>query len=87
MRGHGFVASGATLLHALRTSVWMPKNARVYMEAMRLGPVKALSKREIEIRTEEMNPETPATLRAWEYWACRCGCGHLLADAGTESRP
>jgi ribulose-5-phosphate 4-epimerase/fuculose-1-phosphate aldolase len=87
MRGHGFVAGGATLLHVLRTAVAMPKNARVYMEAMRLGPVKALSPREIEIRVAEMNEETPATLRAWEYWACRCGCGHLIAGSGEDSRP
>jgi ribulose-5-phosphate 4-epimerase/fuculose-1-phosphate aldolase len=78
MRGHGFAATGKTILHAVRTSVWLPKNAKVYMEAMRLGPVRKLSKREIEIRTKEMEPETPATLRAWEYWAKRCGCGNLL---------
>ena len=65
----------------------MPKNARVYMEAMRLGPVKALSRREIEIRTAERNKETPATLRAWEYWARRCGCGHLIEGGGEDARP
>ncbi len=87
MSGYGLAASGLTLLHVLRTAVAMPKNARVYMEAMRLGPVKALSPREIEIRAAEMNEETPATLRAWEYWACRCGCGHLIAGGGDEARP
>jgi HCOMODA/2-hydroxy-3-carboxy-muconic semialdehyde decarboxylase len=87
MRGHGFAAAGPSLLHALRIAVAMPKNARVYMEAMRLGPVKRLSQREIEIRTAEHNVESPASLRAWEYWACRCGCGHLIAGGGEESRP
>ena len=87
MRGHGFAAAGPTLLHALRISVAMPKNARVYMEAMRLGSVKVLSRREIEIRTAERNEETPATLRAWEYWACRCGCGHLIEGGGENARP
>jgi HCOMODA/2-hydroxy-3-carboxy-muconic semialdehyde decarboxylase len=78
MRGHGFVATGRALLNVVRTSVAMPKNATVYMEALRLGRVKTLSKDEIDIRTRLMDEESPATLRAWEYWAHRCGCGHLL---------
>ena len=83
MRGHGFAAGGQSLLQTLRMSVALPKNARVYLEAMRLGPVKTLSAGEIENRLTVMGThETPATLRAWEYWACRCGCGHLLPDGG-----
>ena len=79
MRGHGFAAGGQSLLQTLRMSVALPKNARVYLEAMRLGPVKALTAGEIKNRLTVMGTaETPATLRAWEYWACRCGCGHLL---------
>ncbi len=78
MRGHGFVATGNAILNVVRTSVAMPKNAAVYLEAMRLGRVKKLSRAEIEIRTKVMDPETPATYRAWEYWARRCGCGDLL---------
>ncbi len=85
MRGHGFVAGGHTLLQTLRMSVALPKNARVYLEAMRLGPVKALTAGEIRTRLKTIGPEeTPATLRAWEYWACRCGCGHLLPDGGPK---
>jgi HCOMODA/2-hydroxy-3-carboxy-muconic semialdehyde decarboxylase len=87
MRGHGFVAAGAALLQVLRTAVAMPKNARIYMEAMRLRPVKALSAREIEIRPAEMREETPAMLRAWEYWATRCGCGDLIAGGDEQARP
>ena len=80
MRGHGFAAGGQTLLQTLRMSVALPKNARVFLEAMKLeGPVKGLSAGEIKSRESVMGvAETPATLRAWEYWACRCGCGHLL---------
>jgi len=87
MRGHGFAAAGATLLQVLRIAVALPKNAKVYMEAMRLGPVKPLSPGEIAIRTREMAVETPATLRGWEYWARRCGCGHMLADNFDKSKP
>ena len=79
MRGHGFVATGRGLLHVVRTSVAMPKNANVYLEAMRMGRVKTLSKEEIELRTRLLDAESPATLRAWEYWAHRCGCAELLA--------
>ncbi|MGZ5836592.1 MAG: class II aldolase/adducin family protein [Xanthobacteraceae bacterium] len=85
MRGHGFVAGGQTLLQTLRMSVALPKNARVFLEAMRLGPVKPLSAGEIKSRQGVMGvAETPATLRAWEYWACRCGCGHLLPGGGPQ---
>jgi hypothetical protein len=66
-------------------SVALPKNARVYLEAMRLGPVKPLSAGEVAQRLTVMGTaETPATLRAWEYWACRCGCGHLLPGGGPQ---
>lgn len=83
MRGHGFAAGGQSLLQTLRMSVALPKNAKVYVEALRLGPVKALSPGEITNSLAVMGTaETPATLRAWEYWACRCGCGHLLPDGG-----
>jgi ribulose-5-phosphate 4-epimerase/fuculose-1-phosphate aldolase len=83
MRGHGFAAGGQTLLQVLRMSVALPKNARVYLEAMRLGPVKGLTQGEIVGRQDVMGvKETPATLRAWEYWACRCGCAHLLPGGG-----
>jgi HCOMODA/2-hydroxy-3-carboxy-muconic semialdehyde decarboxylase len=86
MRGHGFAAGGQTLLQTLRMSVALPKNARVYLEAMRLGPVKGLSAGEIKSRQSVMGvAETPATLRAWEYWACRCGCGRLLAGGGAKA--
>jgi ribulose-5-phosphate 4-epimerase/fuculose-1-phosphate aldolase len=85
MRGHGFAAGGQSLLQVLRMSVALPKNARVYLEALRLGPVKALTPGEMKSRLEVMGTaETPATLRAWEYWACRCGCGHLLPGGGPQ---
>lgn len=85
MRGHGFAAGGQSLLQTLRMSVALPKNARVYTEAMRLGPVKPLSAGEVAQRLTVMGThETPATLRAWEYWACRCGCGHLLPGGGPQ---
>jgi hypothetical protein len=46
---------------------------------MRLGEVKGLSAGEIEVRST-IKPDVFYNLRAWEYWAVRAGCGHLLAD-------
>ena len=81
MRGHGFAASGLTLIDVVRTSVYLPKNARVLMNALRLGGGKYLSSEEIEKRLE-MDSGASEALRAWQYWAIRAGCADLL-----EGRP
>jgi HCOMODA/2-hydroxy-3-carboxy-muconic semialdehyde decarboxylase len=77
MRGHGFAASGMTLLDVVRTSIYLPKNARVLMNALRLGGAKYLSAEEIEKRLE-MDTGASEALRAWQYWAVRAGVGDLL---------
>ena len=78
MRGHGFVAAGRSLPEAIRIGVYMPVNARVLLDALRLGEVNALSRGEIEAHAS-MKPDDPAMWRAWEYWAVRAGCGDLLS--------
>ena len=77
MRGHGFAASGLTLIDVVRTSVYLPKNARVLMNALLLGGAKYLSPEEIEKRLE-MDTGASEALRAWQYWAIRAGCADLL---------
>jgi HCOMODA/2-hydroxy-3-carboxy-muconic semialdehyde decarboxylase len=77
MRGHGFTAAGRSLAEVIRMSVYMPLNARVLSEALRLGEVKALSRGEIEAHAS-MRPDEPSMYRAWEYWAVRAGCRDLL---------
>ena len=78
MRGHGFAAAGRTLGEVLKVSIYLPQNARVMMDAMRLGgTVKPLSAREIEIR-DEAGPGGRELGRAIEYWAAKAGCSHLL---------
>ena len=77
MCGHGFAAAGGSLIEAVRISVYLPKNAKVYMEALRLGEVRLLSPGEIEHKIIK-NPEAPENWRAWEYWATRAGCGDML---------
>jgi ribulose-5-phosphate 4-epimerase/fuculose-1-phosphate aldolase len=44
MRGHGFAAAAPSLIEVVRMSVYVPRNARALMAAMRLGgEVKGLS--------------------------------------------
>ena len=79
MRGHGFAAAARSLIDVVRMSVYLPRNARVLMRAKQLGgEIKYLSAGEIEARNRGYRPYSPETWRAWEYWANRAGCGHLL---------
>jgi ribulose-5-phosphate 4-epimerase/fuculose-1-phosphate aldolase len=79
MRGHGFVAAARTLIDVVRMAVFLPRNARALTTAALLGgDIKPLSRGEIEARNaDEYGPSSPITRRAWEYWATRCGCGHM----------
>src|SRR5215469_5076338 len=79
MRGHGFAAASRSLIEVVRMSVYLPRNARVLMRAKQLGgETKYLSAGEIEARNRGYRPYSSETWRAWEYWANRAGCGHLL---------
>lgn len=88
MRGHGFAAVGRSIAEVVRIAVYMPRNARVLMEAMRLGQVKDLSRGEIEAHSA-LPPDSPAMWRAWEYWARRAGCGDAMTDPkkAREAKP
>jgi HCOMODA/2-hydroxy-3-carboxy-muconic semialdehyde decarboxylase len=78
MRGHGFAAAGRSLGEVMKTSVYLPKNARVLTEALALGgEVKYLSPGEITAR-DTFGPGGTDFARAWEYWAVRAGCAGLL---------
>jgi ribulose-5-phosphate 4-epimerase/fuculose-1-phosphate aldolase len=81
MRGHGFAAASRSLIEVVRLSVYLPRNARVLMRAMQLGggEIKYLSAGEIEARNRGYRPYSPETWRAWEYWANKAGCGHMLS--------
>lgn len=71
MRGHGFAAVGPTLFETVRLSVYLPKNARVLMAALKLGDVKTLSAGEVVRR--RFDPAGSETRRVWEYWSRRSG--------------
>lgn len=78
MRSHGFISTGRTLNDLVRLSVYIPRNARVLMAAMRMGgDIKGLHPGEVEARLA-IDPESPAMRRGWELWAREAGCAHLL---------
>jgi ribulose-5-phosphate 4-epimerase/fuculose-1-phosphate aldolase len=80
MRGHGFAAAARSLIEVVRLSVYLPRNARVQLAAMRIGKFKALSAGEIAARAAGYQPHSLETWRAWQYWAKRAGCGHLVGE-------
>ena len=87
MRGHGFVAVAHSLIEVVRLSVYVPRNARVLTTALMLGgEIKSLSPGEIAGRNDAAyGPYSTATWRAWEYWANRCGCGHMVTRPDTDA--
>jgi ribulose-5-phosphate 4-epimerase/fuculose-1-phosphate aldolase len=80
MRGHGFSAAAEGLLKLVRMAVYLPRNARILLAAMRMGEFKALSEGEIRTRNR-FRPGAPEMQRGWEFWARRAGCGEMLADS------
>jgi ribulose-5-phosphate 4-epimerase/fuculose-1-phosphate aldolase len=80
MRGHGFSAAADGLLKLVRLSVYLPRNARILLAAMRMGEFKALSEGEIRTRNN-FRAGSPEMQRGWEYWARRAGCGDMLAGS------
>jgi HCOMODA/2-hydroxy-3-carboxy-muconic semialdehyde decarboxylase len=89
MRSHGFASAGRTLIELVRMSVFLPRNARTLMRAKQLGgSIKYLSQGETDARTRGYSPYSTETWRAWEYWANKTGCGHMLTrpdDEGTRA--
>jgi HCOMODA/2-hydroxy-3-carboxy-muconic semialdehyde decarboxylase len=69
MRGHGFTCVGETLRDAVGIAVYVPKNARVLMNASRFGEVKSLSPG--EVHAIAFGPHKHDFGRAWEYWSRR----------------
>lgn len=83
MRGHGYAACGQHVVTTVSMVVNLPKNARVLLEAMRLGEVRGLSDGELAAAGDQ-DPYAPATRRGWRYWAKKCGVEHLLDDSERE---
>jgi ribulose-5-phosphate 4-epimerase/fuculose-1-phosphate aldolase len=79
MRGHGFSAVHPHLVGLITMSVYLPANARVLLESLRLGHVRYMSDEEAAARFDN-DPMAPAARRGWRYWAKKAGVGDLLAD-------
>jgi ribulose-5-phosphate 4-epimerase/fuculose-1-phosphate aldolase len=79
MRGHGFASAARSLIEVVRMSVYLPRNARALMRAKQLGgEIKYLSQGEIDARNRGYSPYSTETWRAWEFWATKAGCNHML---------
>jgi ribulose-5-phosphate 4-epimerase/fuculose-1-phosphate aldolase len=76
-RGVGFVATGRTLNDAVKTSVYIPKNARTLAQSLQFGEVTPISQGEVNQRLA-IDPESNAMRRGWEYWAREAGCERWL---------
>lgn len=72
MRGHGFTVAAESLELAVRTAIYLKANARIQLEALRLGNVKYLSDDEIAAVNAKMGSPA-ATRRVWENWKNRLG--------------
>jgi ribulose-5-phosphate 4-epimerase/fuculose-1-phosphate aldolase len=76
MRGHGCVVAAQSIKLAVMTAVYTQVNARLQMDALRLGEPKYLTQSEIDTMTRRQ--QTPlASERAWEYWRQRAGASNL----------
>ena len=79
MRGHGFASAGRSLIEVVRMSVYLPRNARALLHAKQLGgEIKYLRQGEIDARNRGYSPYSTETWRAWEFWATKAGCAHML---------
>src|SRR6476660_8339255 len=80
MRGHGFASAGRSLIEVVRMSVYLPRNARALLRAKQLGgEIKYLAQGEIDARNRGYSPYSAETWRAWQYWANKAGCSHMLS--------
>jgi HCOMODA/2-hydroxy-3-carboxy-muconic semialdehyde decarboxylase len=81
MRGHGFASAARSIIEVVRMSVYLPRNARALLRAKQLGgEITYLRHGEIDARNRGYSPHSPETWRAWEYWAKKAGCGHMLTQ-------
>jgi ribulose-5-phosphate 4-epimerase/fuculose-1-phosphate aldolase len=76
MRGHGCVVVGRSIRDAVISAVYLQVNARLQMDAMRLGPIKFLSQGEIDAFTGRRVGDFEGG-RAWEYFVARANCEGL----------
>ena len=77
MRGHGYAIAGDSIHSAVSGSIYTQVNARLQMQAMRMGEVRYLSPGEIEVHRTSTYGATAGRDRAWEYLRRRAGCDDI----------
>ncbi len=77
MRGHGCAIAGDSIHSAVSGSIYTQVNARLQMQAMRMGEVRYLSPGEIEVHRTSTYGATAGRDRAWEYLRRRAGCDDI----------
>ena len=70
MRGHGCTVTAPSITEAVLTSIYLQANAKLQLEAMRLGDVTYLSLGEVEANSQINQPKSGVE-RAWEYYKAR----------------
>jgi HCOMODA/2-hydroxy-3-carboxy-muconic semialdehyde decarboxylase len=70
MRGHGAVAVGASIRHAVFRAIYTEVNARIAADALRLGPVTWLTPQEAANVAAANDGQLG---RAWDLWARDAG--------------
>ncbi len=65
MRGHGSTVVGDRLKQAVFRAVYTENNAKLQVEAMRLGPIEALTAGEAETTARVIDTQVD---RAWDLW-------------------
>ena len=70
MRGHGSVVVGSSIPQAVYRVIYTDVNARLQMDAARLGSITFLSPEEAAKSAATLDAQVP---RAWELWKSRIG--------------
>jgi ribulose-5-phosphate 4-epimerase/fuculose-1-phosphate aldolase len=70
MRGHGAVVVGNSIPQAVYRLIYTDMNARLQLDAARLGPITFLSSEEAAKSAGMLDGQVP---RAWELWKSRIG--------------
>lgn len=66
MRGHGSVAVGESLRQAVYRAIYLEVNAKLQMDASRLGPIRFLNDEEAALAAKINDTQID---RPWELWA------------------
>ena len=70
LRGHGSVVTGNSLMQAVWRAVFAEVNARLQIEATRLGPINFLMPEEARKASDLNDGQMP---RAWNLWKRQVG--------------